>query len=188
MLCGYYFFFLENYSFFHVTSIKHEKANKLEKFPKICILGEGGVGKSSLVSLLQGRMDDSTTGTQEPTIGLEIEDSRINGKKCTIWDLGGQKRFKSMWNDFLKNSGLAVLVCDSTEENVKKTKAILDRFANRIGSKVIAIANKQDLPGALGAEEVQKKLGGIRTYEMSAIRAELKERMKQILEYEMDTD
>ena len=160
----------------------------MEKFPKICILGEGGVGKSSLVSLLQGRMDNPSTENSEPTIGLEIENSKINGKKCTIWDLGGQKRFKSMWNDFLKNSGLAVLVCDSTEENIKKTKQIYDRFANRIGSKVIAIANKQDLPGAIGAEEVQKKLGGIRTYEMSAIRSELKDRMQQILEYEMDTD
>ncbi len=160
----------------------------MEKFPKICILGEGGVGKSSLVSLLQGRMDNPSTEDSEPTIGLEIENSRINGKKCTIWDLGGQKRFKSMWNDFLKNSGLAVLVCDSTEENIQKTKQIYDRFANRIGSKVIAIANKQDLPGAIGAEEVQKKLGGIRTYEMSAIRSELKERIQQILEYEMDTD
>ena len=160
----------------------------MEKFPKICILGEGGVGKSSLVSLLQGRMDNPSTEGSEPTIGLEIEDSKINGKKCTIWDLGGQKRFKSMWNDFLKNSGLAVLVCDSTEENIKKTKQIYDRFANRIGSKVIAIANKQDLPGAIGAEEVEKKLGGIRTYEMSAIRSELRDRIQQILEYEMDTD
>ncbi len=163
-------------------------AINLEKSPKICLLGDGGVGKTSLLSLLQGRTDNISTGKTEPTIGLEIEDSQINGKKCTIWDLGGQKRFKTMWDDFLKNSGLAVLVCDSTEESVQKTKAIYDRFANRLGSKVIAIANKQDLPGALGAEEVQEKLGGIRTYEMSAIRSELRDRMKQILEYEMETD
>ncbi|GAH79635.1 unnamed protein product, partial [marine sediment metagenome] len=41
--------------------------------------------------------------------------------------------------------------------------------------------------GALTAQEVQKKLGGLKTYGMSAIRPELKQRMKEILEYEIAT-
>ncbi|TFG12440.1 MAG: hypothetical protein EU535_06230, partial [Promethearchaeota archaeon] len=90
-----------------------------------------------------------------------------------------------MWQDFLKGTGLAVLVIDSIEENIQKTKEIYERFSRSFGAKIIAIANKQDLPGALNADEVQKKLGGVKTYEMSAIRKELKDRMKQILEYEI---
>lgn len=151
---------------------------------KICLLGEGGVGKTSLLSLLQGR---KITQERIPTVGLEVEDSKLNGKKCSIWDLGGQRRFKFMWQDFLKGAGLAVLVCDSTEENVKKTKRLYDRFERSLGTKIIAIANKQDLPGALSAQEVQKRLGGLKTYGMSAIRPELHERMKEILEYEIAT-
>jgi len=122
-----------------------------------------------------------------PTVGLDVEDSLLNGKKCSIWDFGGQNRFKFMWQDFLRGAGLAVLVCDSTKKNVKKTKELLDRFERSLGTKIIAIANKQDLPGALSAQEVQKRLGGLKTYGMSAILPELHQRMKEILEYEIAT-
>ena len=92
-----------------------------------------------------------------------------------------------MWKDFLRGAGLAVIVCDSTEENLRKTKEIYDRFERSLGTKIIAIANKQDLPGALSAQEIQKRLGGLKTYGMSAIRTELRKRMKEILEYEIAT-
>ena len=151
---------------------------------KICFIGEGGVGKTSLLSLLNGR---EVPRERIPTVGLEVEDSLLNGKNCSIWDLGGQKRFKFMWQDFLRGAGLAVIVCDSTKANVEKTRDIYDRFERSLGTKIIAIANKQDLPGALSAREVQKKLGGLKTYGMSAIRPELQQRMKEILEYEIST-
>jgi len=151
---------------------------------KICFIGEQNVGKSSLLSLLQGR---EVQKERVPTVGLEVEDSVLNGKNCSIWDLGGQKRFKFMWQDFLKGAGLAVIVCDSTEKNVNQTKEIYNRFERTLGTKIIAIANKQDIPGRLSAQEVQKRLGGLKTYGMSAIRPELRERMKEILEYEIAT-
>ena len=151
---------------------------------KICLIGEGNVGKTSLLSLLQGR---EVHKERIPTVGLEVEDSLLNGQNCSVWDLGGQNRFKFMWQDFLRGAGLAVIVCDSTEKNVEKTKEIYDRFERSLGTKIIAIANKQDLPGRLSAQEVQKRLGGLKTYGMSAIRPELQERMKEILEYEIST-
>jgi len=152
---------------------------------KICLLGEGGVGKSSLLSLLQGR---EVSQQRDPTVGLEIENSQILGIKTSIWDFGGQDRFKFMWQDFLRGSGLTVLVTDSTEANIQKTKELVERYSRHLGSKVIAIANKQDIPGAMSAEDVQKKLGGIKTYGMSAIRKELRDRMHSILEYEISAD
>lgn len=151
---------------------------------KICFLGEGGVGKSSLLSLLQGR---EVSEERVPTVGLEIEDSVLNAKKVSVWDLGGQGRFRFMWEDFLRGAGLTVLITDSTEENIKKSKDIYERFSRHIGSKVIAIANKQDVPGAMSAKQVQQHLG-IKTYGMSAIRKELRDRMQQILEYELSAE
>ena len=134
------------------------------------------------MSLLQGR---KITKSTNPTVGLEIEDSILNGSKVNVWDFGGQERFRFMWDDFLKGSGLAILVCDSTDDNIEKTKKIYKKFLRSVGSKIIAIANKQDLPNALSAEQVEEKLG-IPTYGMSAIRVDLRGRIKRILEYEMD--
>ena len=68
---------------------------------KICLLGEGGVGKSSLLSLLQGR---ELTMERTPTVGLEIENTDVLGVKTSVWDFGGQDRFKFMWQDFLRGS------------------------------------------------------------------------------------
>jgi small GTP-binding protein len=141
------------------------------------------VGKSSLLNLLQGR---EIPKERTPTVGLEIEDSILNGKKVNIWDFGGQERFRFMWQDFLRGAGLAVLVCDSTEDNIKQTKEIYKKFSRYLDTKIIAIANKQDLPDALTAKKVQKKLG-IRTYGMSAIRLDLRDRIRDILEYEIES-
>ena len=150
---------------------------------KICILGLSSVGKSSLLSLLKGR---DVSNDADPTVGLEIEDSILNGRKTSIWDFGGQERYRFMWQDFLRGSGLTVLVCDSTEENIEKTKEVYNKFSRYLSSKIIAIANKQDLPDALSADKVQEKLG-IPTYGMSAIRTDLRGRIRRILEYEISS-
>lgn len=137
-----------------------------------------------MVSLLQGR---EIKNERNPTVGLDIENSLLNGKKVNIWDFGGQERYHFMWEDFLKGAGLTVLVCDSTENNIEKTKEIFKKFSKYMDTKIIAIANKQDLPGALKAKKVQKELG-IPTYGMSAIRLDLRDRIREILEYEIEQD
>ncbi len=152
---------------------------------KIAIIGESGVGKSSLLKLLSG---EEVSNERSPTIGLNIN-TRILGSygKVSIWDFGGQNRFRFMWKDFLRGAGLAVLVTDSTEKNISKCKEIFERFSRHIRAKIIVIANKQDLPNVLTEDEVEKRLG-VKTYGMSAIRPELRQRMKAILEFEMRTD
>ena len=100
-------------------------------------MGLSSVGKSSLVSLLQGR---ERSKERNPTVGLDIENSVLNGKKVNIWDFGGQERYHFMWQDFLRGAGLTVLVCDSTEDNIEKTKDIFKKFSRYMDTKIIAIA------------------------------------------------
>ncbi|MHA1885868.1 MAG: ADP-ribosylation factor-like protein [Promethearchaeota archaeon] len=171
-------------SLIKLVLIRKGRLTVLTTKTKICFLGMSSVGKSSLLSLLKGR---DIPEKADPTVGLQIENSLLNGRKVNIWDLGGQERYRFMWQDFLRGTGLTVLVCDSTEENVAQTKEMYDKFSRYFGSKIIAIANKQDLPNALSAEKVQEKLG-LPTYGMSAIRLDLRGRIKRILEYELDVN
>ena len=78
---------------------------------KMIIIGDSGVGKTSLVHKFcknQFKIDYSTT------IGIEFEskDIKVNQKdvQLQIWDTAGQERFKSLIKSFYFNSICVFLV------------------------------------------------------------------------------
>lgn len=145
---------------------------------KMVVIGEGGVGKSTLISLLQGK--NGATEEHTPTIGVNVEKYSVDETDFCIWDFGGQKRFQFMWNDFLRGSSLTILVTDSSYSNVKETKDIIRRHKSHLGSKIIAIANKQDISGSLSPKEVSEILG-VPTYGMVAINSENRKTLFKIM-------
>ncbi|MBN2156309.1 MAG: GTP-binding protein [Candidatus Lokiarchaeota archaeon] len=149
---------------------------------KCIFIGEGGVGKTSLLRLLQGK---EIQIQRIPTIGVDVE--KIDFEECEnntisvmVWDFGGQKRFQFLWDEWIKGSGLTVVVTDSSEKNVNETKTMLEKYGKKLGSEIIAIANKQDLVGSLTPEEVSKRLG-VKTYGMIAIKRSNMEAMRDII-------
>ncbi len=151
----------------------------IENGSKCILLGEGGVGKTSLLRLLQGK---EIQIQRIPTIGVDVEkidfiDSDIS---VMVWDFGGQKRFQFLWDEWVKGSSLTVVVTDSSEKNVNETKNMLDKYRKKLGADIIAIANKQDLVGSLSPEEVSKRLG-VKTYGMVAIKRSNMEAMRDII-------
>ena len=123
---------------------------------KLCIVGEAGVGKTTLVRLLSEKQMDSV---RKPTIGVAVERVEFENDALAVWDLAGQKRFQFMWDEFMRGSKLTVIVTDSTTKNVEETKAILTEFAEK--RKIIAIANKQGLAGRMNPEQIQNRLGDL---------------------------
>ncbi|MBD3350978.1 MAG: GTP-binding protein [Candidatus Lokiarchaeota archaeon] len=132
---------------------------------KAVIMGEGGVGKSTLLSLLQGKQ---MSEKRSPTIGVNVEKVYVGENQVAVWDFGGQRRFQFMWDDFIRGTGITVIVTDSSEKNVEETRMIMKQYERKLGSKVIAIANKQDLPDRLPPDKVAEKLG-VPTYGMVAV-------------------
>lgn len=81
---------------------------------KILLIGDSGVGKSSLlVTFISNHVDDLT-----PTIGVDfkIKHLIVGGKrlKLTIWDTAGQERFRTLTSSYYRNAHGIILVYDVT--------------------------------------------------------------------------
>jgi small GTP-binding protein len=141
---------------------------------KVSIIGYGGVGKTTLVTLLNGGVPPTS---YIPTIAIDIqkiEGARIGTYEVSTWDFAGQQRFQKLWELYFRGSRIILLVTDSTLENVLNSKDIVDlvrgreRLEPHFRPEVLAIANKQDLPGALSPTLVQRILG-VKAHPMVAI-------------------
>ena len=154
----------------------------MDPVTKVTLIGASNVGKTTIKQLLEGKIPDPAT--RDPTIGVDIGKVVVDDTTCLLWDLGGQCQFQILWEDFMKGTKLTIVVTDSTPGNVEETKEIVERYNHFQGSKVIAIANKQDKPGALPPDEVGKRLG-LRTYGTVAVDSQNAASMLQILKKEL---
>ncbi|XP_078173397.1 ras-related protein RABC2a-like [Carex rostrata] len=81
---------------------------------KILLIGDSGVGKSSLlVSFISSQLEDLA-----PTIGVDfkIKVLDVGGKKLklTIWDTAGQERFRTLTGSYYRGAQGIILVYDVT--------------------------------------------------------------------------
>ncbi|KAG0459155.1 hypothetical protein HPP92_022283 [Vanilla planifolia] len=82
---------------------------------KILLIGDSGVGKSSLlVSFISSHIDGLS-----PTIGVDfkIKHLIVGGKrlKLTIWDTAGQEKFRTLTSSYFRNAQGIILVYDVTQ-------------------------------------------------------------------------
>ena len=126
---------------------------------KIIIIGDSGVGKSSLLKrAVQNRFD----GSYQATIGFEfllmhfkVNDLKI---KLQIWDTCGQEMYRSLVQGFYRNTSLAIIVYDISS---KKSYEGLDIWLKDLRQHteenipVFIIGNKMDLERQVSAEDAK---------------------------------
>lgn len=145
---------------------------------KIAFIGYPRVGKSTLLKMATGFKPPLE---YKPTIGLDIGKMNLcNSVKGVLWDIGGQKNFKPLWDSFLEGADLIVTVTDSTPTNVLQTKQILDMVVRKHNTRIIAIANKQDQDGRMDAKRVEDVLQ-VPTYPMVAIEEKNQDNFKMFI-------
>ena len=128
---------------------------------KIVLLGDGGVGKTTLINRIIKKEQQS-----QLTPGLSVETKIIkttNGKKISLvfWDFGGQPQFRFFQSDFLGRANFAVLVFDVTRyssfNNLETQWYEMLKQANLVGKiKLILLGNKIDLGQTINDEVIQE--------------------------------
>ena len=139
---------------------------------KLVLIGESGVGKTSIISRYTNNTFDPQvlTSSSAQFLTKTIELNKDTSIKFDIWDTAGQEKFKSLAKIFYKDAKVIILVYDITNknsfENLKNFwyKEIMD---NTISDVILAIVgNKADL---YENEQVTDKEGKAYAKEKNAI-------------------
>ncbi|AYU78017.1 rab7 GTP binding protein, putative [Leishmania donovani] len=115
---------------------------------KIIILGDSGVGKTSLMHQYVNHIFDNR---YKATIGADFlsKDVEVNGRVVTlqIWDTAGQERFQSLGSAFYRGADACILVFDVTQqESFAHVGSWLEEFSIQAGRRdSVLVGNKTDL-------------------------------------------
>lgn len=126
---------------------------------KIVFLGEGAVGKTSLV----GRyVYDSFEGDYLATIGTDIHVKKVHvdntSVKLVVWDIAGQDDFAQLRKAYYQNATGAFFVFDTTRpETIGRTDEWMSALNGVTGDiPLVLLENKVDLESNIDPAVVKK--------------------------------
>ena len=138
---------------------------------KVVLLGESGVGKTSIISqLMEQEFNDEQTATTGATFSTKTMVFDNKGICFEIWDTAGQEKYRALTKMFYKDAGAAILVYDITRQ--ASFEELKNYWANQVRENapkkiVLAVAaNKSDL---IDTEQVDEKTGRAFAKEIGAI-------------------
>lgn len=151
---------------------------------KVVLLGEGCVGKTSLVlRYCEDKFNDKHLTTLQAsflTRRLNIDGQRVN---LAIWDTAGQERFHALGPIYYRDSHGAALVYDITDEDsFQKVKNWVKELKKMLGDGICItiVGNKIDLEKdrvvqASDAEEYAKTVGAVHCHTSAKINKGIEE-------------
>ncbi|KAL7671205.1 hypothetical protein ACOME3_006109 [Neoechinorhynchus agilis] len=130
----------------------------LEKM-ELTLIGLQSSGKTTFVNVIS---NEEFNEDMIPTVGFNLKLVKKGNVDIKMWDIGGQPRFRPMWERYCRGVNAIIFMVDSADPNrfpAAKTELIglLDKpqLAN---IPVLVLGNKNDLSGAVGVDELIREL------------------------------
>mmetsp|Transcript_46271 Transcript_46271/g.70790 ORF Transcript_46271/g.70790 Transcript_46271/m.70790 type:complete len:214 (+) Transcript_46271:42-683(+) len=118
---------------------------------KVALLGDGGVGKTSL---LKRHITGEFEITYTPTVGVEIRPltfaTNYGQIRFNIWDIAGQDKFGGLREGYLIQAQAAIIMFDVTSKNsYTRVSTLYDMVRSVCGTElpIVICGNKLDLGG-----------------------------------------
>jgi len=127
---------------------------------ELTLVGLQNSGKTTLVNVIAaGRFSEDMI----PTVGFNMRKVTKGNVTMKLWDIGGQPRFRSMWERYCRGVNAIVFVVDSADhEKLETAKAELRGLLSKpqlANIPVLVLGNKNDLPNALTVEKLIEEMG-----------------------------
>ena len=103
-----------------IRTASEETENELDESLKVVLVGESGVGKTSIINqFAKGIFNQdlmSTNGATFTTNKKEFKDSNGRSKLISfeMWDTAGQEKYRSLAKMFFKEASVALIIYDIT--------------------------------------------------------------------------
>jgi len=116
---------------------------------KCCVIGEHGVGKTSIIQSMLGKSIENL----QSTIGIDFFTTSILSNPrdiyLTIWDTAGAERFRSLMHSYARDSDIIMIVYDITNINAMQNVTYWIRQIEHNKPRILLIVgNKDDLSPA----------------------------------------
>ncbi|PPD68655.1 hypothetical protein GOBAR_DD34463 [Gossypium barbadense] len=127
---------------------------------ELSLIGLQNAGKTSLVNVV------ATGGYSEdmiPTVGFNMRKVTKGNVTIKLWDLGGQPRFRSMWERYCRAVSAIVYVVDAADpDNLSISRSELHDLLSKpslSGIPLLLLGNKIDKPEALSKQALTDDMG-----------------------------
>ena len=153
--------------------------------PKVLLVGEDGVGKSTIMNLFPGEtiieLDDDLIEIIQKPIHLPVFE-RINEIILRELDLREVVDNTKVYRALLDSIDIICIVTNSGASNLGRTKRLFSILRERVKkADFYIIANFQDLESRSFEPEKVEELFGVKTFGFSAIKKEAKEKIYDVI-------
>jgi small GTP-binding protein len=130
-----------------------------QKLVKLAVVGDGGVGKSTLISrLATGEFIDKSM-----TIGFDVESWTISTNsdsesiKVACFDFGGQKQFRFFQGSLIIGAKAALIVFDcNSYMSLMKIHEWMDLLVGVPDDRKLLVGTKMDMGCGIPCEEIEE--------------------------------